>query len=258
MQSAESRGFAQFGGFLLLVSLVLPYFTLSIAGISSLPGGNGMSQRLWSIDKGAFVLITAYGLLALSQIRFSPSRETVALIYMVVAAIVTAALIYRIWISPPLSGSSFKIGGVSLGDALKQFGVEWKVGYGAYVAMLGSAFFLVGAFLEWRAAPSGGAVQSPAQPPVQPPAYASQQQFQGQQYGQQQYGQQAYPQSGAEQTYVQPGQPAAPPDPFAPPVEQAQQAAPPDPFAPPVVPSQPAAAPPPAAPQQPPPRPPGS
>jgi hypothetical protein len=257
MQSSESRAFAQFGGFLLLVSLVLPYFTFSIAGLS---GIDGTSQRLWSIDKGAFVLIAAYGLLALSQIRFSDARETVALIYMIIAAIVTAALIYRIWISPPLSGSEFKVGGVSLRDALKQIGLEWKVGYGAYVAMLGSAFFLIGSFLEWRAAPGAGAVQPVAQPLVhQPP---------------QQYGQQAYaPQPGAQQqVYEPPAQPMAPPDPFAPPAVPGQPAQPaqptappPDPFAPPVAPTQPAAAPPPQTqppqppvPPQMPPRPPGS
>lgn len=228
MQSAESRAFAQFGGFLLLVSLALPYFTFQMATLLS------MNQRLWTIDKGAFVLIAAYGLLALTQVRFSPSRETVALIYMIVAGLVTAAIIYRVWISPPLGGLDIKYGGVSLSDVLKQAGFEWKVGYGAYVAMLGSAFFLVGSFLEWRSAPSGEAAP--------PQVYNPQQQFQGQQqYGQQQYGQQTYAQPEAQQTYAQP---AAPPDPFAPPAAPTQPTAapppqPPEPPAPPQAPQRP-------------------
>ena len=67
MQTSEARTFAQFGGLLLIVSLVLPYFAISFAGL----GGQGF--RLWTVDKGAFVLVAAYGLPALRNSRNAPT-----------------------------------------------------------------------------------------------------------------------------------------------------------------------------------------
>ncbi len=218
MQSPEASGFARFGGFLLLVSLVLPYFALSFVGLG------GFSFRLNTVDKGALVLVAAYGLLALAQVRFS-TRETMAMIYLIVGVLFTGALIYKIWISPPgsapigdipgnagdltVNGQKLDLGNVSTQDVLKAFGATLKPTYGAYVAMLGSAFFTVGAFLEWRKSgtASSGAygeqlqnLQQLAQPqggPLQQPAAAPS-------YQQQSYSPQQAPASAV-------------PDPFAPP-----------------------------------------
>lgn len=151
MESPESRTFAQFGGALLLVSLALPWFAISLAGLGS------QGFRVWTFDKGAFVLIAAYGLLAISQIRMS-SRDSMALIYLSIGGLMTCAFIYKIWISPPgsapigdLAGSS-GMSGVSAKEILESIGIEMKASYGAYVAFVGSLLFTFGAFTEFRAA----------------------------------------------------------------------------------------------------------
>lgn len=232
MQSSESRTFAQFGGFLLLVSLALPYFALSFAGL----GSHGF--RLWSMDKGAFVLVAAYGLLALAQVKFS-SRETAALIYLIVGALFTAALIYKFWISPPGSAPIGDLGGaagsatvngksiarVSAGELLKAMGIELKPSYGAYVAMLGSAFFTAGAFIEFRrpgaaaapvGAPQGAVAGAPTAAATQQPVSPAQR-YQAPIAGQ-----------AANAATVA----AVPPDPFAAPQQRPQPPViPPDPFA---------------------------
>src|SRR4029079_7095564 len=135
MESPEARSFAQFGGALILVSLALPWFALSLAGL----GSHGF--RVWNFDRGAFVLVAAYGLLAVSQIKLS-SRDSMALIFMIVGGLMTAAFVYKIWISPPGSAPLSGIGGTpgdSMNDMLKAVGIEMKPSYGAYVAMSGSA-----------------------------------------------------------------------------------------------------------------------
>jgi hypothetical protein len=218
MESPESRTFAQFGGALILVSLALPWFALSMAGF----GSHGF--RVWTFDKGAFVLVAAYGLLALSQIKLS-SRDSMALIYLIIGGLMTAAFVYKIWISPPgsaplggVSGSA----GASMKEMFKAVGIEMKPSYGAYVAMVGSALFTVGAFIEFRAAGAApAAVAPPTYQGYQPPVPQQQQAVDpSQRY-----------QAPAPQTFA--------PDPFAVPAPQAAvaQAAPrqvpPDPFAPP-------------------------
>ena len=70
----KSRTFAQFGGALILVSLALPWFASRCRALAH------TDFRVWELDKGAFVLVAAYGLLAISQIRMS-SRDSMALIY---------------------------------------------------------------------------------------------------------------------------------------------------------------------------------
>jgi hypothetical protein len=215
MESPEARTFAQFGGVLILVSLVLPWFALSFAGIGA------HNFRVWSLDKGAFVLIAAYGLFALSQIKMS-SRDSMALIYLIIGALMTAAFIYKIWVSPPGSskiGGVGGLGGIDASDLFKSLGIDMKPSYGAYVGIVGSLFFTAGSFLEFRAA---GMAKSA--PPV-PQAFQPQQQQQ-----------QAAP---GGQRYQAPAPQAHAPDPFAVPQQQAAVAAtaaprqvPPDPFAP--------------------------
>lgn len=211
MESPEARTFSQFGGALILVSLALPWFALSLAGL----GSHGF--RVWSFDKGAFVLIAAYGLLAVSQIQLS-SRDSMALIYLVIGGLMTAAFIYKIWISPPgsapLSGVAGSVGD-SMKDVLKSVGIEMKASYGAYVGMVGSVLFTAGAFLEFRAA--GIAKANPAPPPA----------YTGRPVQQQQP-------VAASQRYQAPTPQTYAPDPFAVPAQQAApQQIPPDPFAPP-------------------------
>lgn len=257
MQSPEAQGFGRFGGFLLAVSLVLPFFAISFAGFS------GMSFRLWSTDKGAFVMIAAYALIALAQVRIS-NRETTALIYMIVGGIFSAALVYRLWISPPgsapigdlgggggsmtINGKSTPVGSISTRDILEALGVSLKVSYGGWMAMLGSAFFTVGAFLEWRISAAGAVPAGAGYQQFAAPAVAGQQGV-----AQQPFGQPAP--YAAPPAYVPPADPfgapaasaaspvsppaAVPPDPFAPPA---------DPFAPPAPPTPGPAAAPPAAP----------
>lgn len=248
MESSESRTFAQFGGFLLLVSLALPYFAISFAGLGS------MGFRLWTVDKGAFVLVAAYGLLALAQIRLS-SRDTMALIYLIIGGLFTAALIYRIWISPPgsapldIPGGSGTINGqsttgMSANDILEALGIELKPSYGSYLAMLGSAFFTIGAFLEFRVAGAASAAAALQPPPMAMPTSPGQR-----------YQPPAPPNAYAPDPFAQ--RPGVPPDPFAQqPVPAAAAAVPPDPFAPkpaqPSPPQAPPAAPPQYAPPQPP------
>jgi hypothetical protein len=178
MQSPESRTFAQFGGALILVSLALPWFAISLAGLGS------YGFRVWTFDKGAFVLVAAYGLLALTQIKL-PSRDSMALIYLIVGGLMTAAFVYKIWISPPGSAPLGEIGelsGATAKEVLKQMGIQFKASYGAYVAFVGSLLFTYGAFNEFRVS---GAATAPAPIPVAPPA-------------------------------AQPAPPQVPPDPFAP------------------------------------------
>lgn len=245
MDSSESRTFAQFGGVLLLVSLLLPYFAISFADLGS------YGFRLWRLDRGACVLVAAYALLAIAQLKMS-SRETMALIYLICGGLFTAALIYKFWVSPPgsapLGEVANRIGGGSAGggdvttsltingkpassisanDFLESFGLELKPSYGAFLATLGSVFVTLGAFLEFR---KGGAPDfAPSQPlPQAAPVPAG-------------------------QRYQAPTPQAFAPDPFAPPVMNTPAApvtpataVPPDPFAPPA--QQPA---PPAGPQPP-------
>ena len=196
MESSEARTFAQFGGALILVSLALPWFALSLAGLGS------YGFRVWSFDKGAFVLVAAYGLLALSQIKLS-SRDSMALIYLIIGGLMTAAFVYKIWISPPGSAPLSEVAGTageSVKDLLKSVGIEMKASYGAYVAMVGSVLFTAGAFLEFRAAGIAGGQ------PVAAPAYT--------------------------RRPIQQQQPVAPGQRYQAPTPQAQQV-PPDPFAPP-------------------------
>lgn len=234
MKAPEAQGFARFGGLLLAVSLVLPFYAFSFGGFSA------MSFRLWSLDKGAFVVIAAIALLALMQARIS-DRSTTALIYLIVGGLFTAALIYRIWISPPgsapigdfgglgggevtINGKKSAAGSVSANDILEALGIKLKPTYGAYAAMLGSVFFTVAAFLEWRSAGNApGPTVAVAQPPVQ--------------------GRAAF-----EQAYV-PAAPAVPAPPVAPPPPPAEF--PTDPFAPQAPPGAAAPQPPPVIPADP-------
>jgi hypothetical protein len=248
MHSPEAQGFARFGGVLLAVSLILPYFAFSFAGFS------GVSFRLWSVDKGAFVLVAAFAIMALAQIRFS-TRSTTALIYLIVGGLFTAAIIYKIWISPPgsapladtglgggtmsIDGKAVDMGSISTRDVLEAMGLKMKPSYGAWVAMLGSAFFTVGAFLEFRSSGNQPA-QAEAYNPMQ------QAQYQPPQYQPQSYEQPTYP--APDVAAPAPAQ-NFPQDPFAPKVEQPAQ----QPQAPPAVPGAPPATGAPA-----PPRPPGS
>jgi hypothetical protein len=246
MKSAEAQGFGRFGGALLAVSLMLPYFAISFAGFA------GVSFRLWTVDKGAFVLVAAFALMALAQVPIS-TRETTALIYLIVGAMFTAAIVYKVWISPPgsapigdlgglggegslsINGKGASISSLSTRDILGAMGIEMKASYGAFVAMVGSAFFTVGAFLDWR---GGGTVAAPPQQFAQPPQYAAPQAYAGQ--------------PTAPQPQAQPQARSFPEDPFAP----GNTPAAPQP------PAQAAPQPPPAAPPQAgppaPPRPPGS
>jgi hypothetical protein len=203
MESAQSRTLAQVGGFLLLVSLVLPWFSISFGGLAS----QGFS--IWKLEKSAGVLIAAYGLFAVSQVRLS-SRDTMALIYMVLGGLMTAGLVYKLWIAPPGS-SAISIGGQSIdvGEVLKQMGLGLKPTYGAFVAFAGSLMFTIGAFLEFRSGSADEPVQAqrwqaPAPVPGQPAP--------------------GQPLTG--QRYVPPTQPAHPvhaPDPFAVPPQSQQQ-----------------------------------
>ena len=227
MESPESRTFAQFGGALILVSLALPWFAISLAGLGS------QGFRVWTFDKGAFVLIAAYGLLAVAQIKMS-SRDSMALIYLIIGGLMTSAFIYKIWISPPGSapigdlGGASGTSGMSAKDVLEAIGIEMKASYGAYVAFVGSLLFSFGAFTEYRAA---GAKKEPA--PAVATTYAAQPQ----------QPQQPQQPVAPGQRYQAPAPQAFSPDPFAPPAPQAaavQAAAPqipPDPFAPPTPPA---------------------
>lgn len=177
METPEAQGFARFGGLLLVISLILPWFALSFAGFA------GVDFRLWTLDKSAFVLVAIYAVLALAQVSFG-TRDTTAVAYLVVGVLVTLGLIYRIWISPPgsaplgdigggsvtIDGKEATLGSISAGDVLEALGISLKSTFGAWVAMLGSLFFTLGAFLDFRAgsrrtAPAA-APQSSA--PVQP------------------------------------------------------------------------------------------
>jgi hypothetical protein len=154
------------------------------------------------------------------------SRDSMALIYLIIGALMTAAFIYKIWVSPPGSskiGGVGGLGGIDASDLFKSLGIDMKPSYGAYVGIVGSLFFTAGSFLEFRAA---GMAKSA--PPV-PQAFQPQQQ-------------QAAP--GA-QRYQAPAPQAHAPDPFAvPPQQQAAAGAAvsaprqvaPDPFAPPPAP----------------------
>lgn len=216
VESPESRTFAQFGGALILVSLALPWFALSLSGLGS------QGFRVWSFDKGAFVLIAAYGLLAISQIQLS-SRDSMALIYLIIGGLMTAAFAYKIWISPPgsapLGGGAGSLG-ESMKDMLKSVGIEMKASYGAYVAMVGSVLFTAGALREFRDAGMAKGQTAPQPAYTGRPVQRQQPVAPGQRY-----------QAPGPQTFA--------PDPFAVPAPQAAapqvppHQIPPDPFAPP-------------------------
>lgn len=253
MESPEGSTFARFGGAMLLVSLVLPYFAMSFAGF----GSHGF--RLWSVDKGAMVLVAAYGLLALSQVKMG-SRDSMAVIYLVIGGLFTAALIYRIYISPPgsaplgdfmgglgdggASGSGSltvngkSTAGISANDFLEALGIELKPSYGSYVAILGSAFFTVGAFLEFRASGNAKAAAAamPAQP-VAPQPMSPGDRYQGPAVPQRTFAPDpfAVPAQGQAAAAQPAAAPVVPPDPFAP---KPAQPAPAQPYVAPAPPAQ--------------------
>lgn len=226
MYSSQAQGLARFGGALLAFSLVLPFFALSILDF------NAVTFRLWTLDKGAFAVIAAFAVFALAQVKLA-DRDTTALIYMVVGALFTAALVYKLWISPPgsapigdlagadqsvtVNGKSTAVSSISTRELLDAIGIHQKATYGAYIATIGAAFVAIAAFLEWRSSSA-----EPAQIAYDPHA-----QFAGgPEYAQQAYAPQVPPPAAAQAQAVVPAQPAFAPDPFAPPAAAAAPAAP--------------------------------
>lgn len=247
MYSPQAQAIARFGGVLLAFSIWLPFFAISFAGY------NALTFRLWTLDKGAWAVVAGFSVFALAQVRLA-DRKTTSTIYLIVGGLFTAALVYKLWISPPgsapigavdgkqsvtLNGKSQAVSSVSTRELLEAMGIHQKATYGAYIATIGAAFVTVAAFLEWRSSDAAPAPQAydPQAQFANSPDYAPQQA--------------AY----APQTYAPPPVPAAP-APAAPTPPQPATAAPsvpPDPFAPPAT-AAPAA---PVQPQMPPPAPPG-
>lgn len=213
----------QLGGIGLALSLFLPWYALVMPNVAS----EGFT--IYEFDKTMFWGAVVVAILCIVQPKIT-SPDGMGVLFMLIGAAATGALVYKFWIDPPLG-----INGVELQGSMKAmaegmmeaFGVESKPAYGGYIAVAGSAAVMVGGFIGFR---SAGEAAQPYQ--YQQESWQS---THGDPYNARQ------PRSG--QQYVAPQQQYAAganvnqrhmaPDPFAPPTAQ------PDPFAVPPQPPQP-------------------
>ena len=222
----------QLGGIGLALSLFLPWYTMSVPNLAS----EGFT--IWEFDKTLFWGAVVVASICVVQPKIT-SADGMGILFMIVGAAATAALIYKLWIDTPMG-----LGGVELEGSLKEMaqgfmdamGVESKPAYGAFIATAGTAAVMVGGYIGFRSAGDAGA------------PYVHQQESWQSTHGDPYNANQRYTPPTPGQQYVAPQPPAQPqyagdpnysqrqvaPDPFAPPPQPQQQpGVPPDPFAPP-------------------------
>lgn len=234
----------QLGGIGLALSLFLPWYSMVVPNLAS----EGFT--IWEFDKTLFWGAVVVAVICVVQPKIT-SADGMGILFMLVGAAATGALIYKLWISPPIGMDGMQLEG-SLKEMAEGFmeamGVETKPAYGAYIAVAGTAAVMAGGFIGFRLA---GDATAP---------YAHQQESWQSTHGDPYNANQRYVPPAPGQQYVNPPQPAQPqyagdpnysqrqiaPDPFAPPPAQAgyydpvqqqqaqaaqQPAVPPDPFA---------------------------
>jgi hypothetical protein len=226
MNASTGRTLVQLGGIGLALSLFLPWYSMVVPNLAS----EGFT--IWEFDKTLFWGAVVVASLCVVQPKIT-SADGMGILFMLLGAAATGALVYKLWINPPLG-----MGGMELQGGLKEmaegmmeaFGIETKPAYGAYIAVAGTAAVAAGGFIGFRMAPdtaSGQYAQESWQSTHGDPYNAQQQRYvrPEEQYSapQQQYmsQQQQYASQQAN-----PAQRSIAPDPFAPPA--AMQ---PDPFA---------------------------
>lgn len=164
---------ARVGGAALAVSVLLPWFALSVEQLAS------MGFTLRELERNAAILLVIVGVLCMVQPKLG-SDDSSAMAYLAIGGLMTAAIVYKVFVSPP--GSEYMNGlsveGVSLKEMLSAIGIEFKPAYGAFVGVAGAAAIAFGGLIQVRAGgvkPVGMSVEEQAayaalrpQTPVQP------------------------------------------------------------------------------------------
>lgn len=137
---------ARVGGAALAGSVLLPWFALSVEQLAS------MGFSLWDLERNAAILLVVVGLLCALQPKLG-SDDSSAMAYLALGGLMTAAIVYKVFVSPP--GSEYMNGlaveGVSLKEMLSAIGIEFKPAIGAYVGVAGAAAIALGGLIQVRA-----------------------------------------------------------------------------------------------------------
>lgn len=237
MQNSTGKTLTQIGGFLMIVSLALPWFMIDIAGLAHI------NFKIWDLNQNGGIAVAVVGAFCVVQIR-AASEETMAVIYLIVGVGAAALISYKVYGSPPGSAAMDGLkgpGGVSIEEILKAMGIAIKPTFGAWLAIGGAGLAAVGSFMavreggaskthatgmNWESVSAPGAAAHRATPPAAP-RYSDQVN----------QDQQAAPQAGyGGDPFAVPRQPGEAnrnnaPDPFARPAQAAATGG--DPFAPP-------------------------
>ncbi|MGB0871573.1 MAG: hypothetical protein ACPGWS_05785 [Solirubrobacterales bacterium] len=153
MQASPGKTIARLGGAALAISVLLPWFKLEIQQFGSM----GFSLR--EMDRNAAIGLALIGVFCAVQPRIS-AADASAMIYTIVGLLVTGAIIYKVFVSPPGSGtmSELSLDGVSIKDLLNSIGIDFNPTYGAFLGIAGGAAITIGSFIDLRT----GGVKTPA------------------------------------------------------------------------------------------------
>lgn len=117
-----------------------------------------MGFTLLDLQRNAAIVLAIVGALCVVQPQLG-SADSSATVYLAIGSLATAAIVYKVFVSPP--GSEYMEGlsveGVSLKEMLSAIGIEFKPGYGAFVGVAGAAGIAFGGLMQVRA----GGVKSP-------------------------------------------------------------------------------------------------
>lgn len=149
VQASPGKTIAQLGGVALAASVLLPWFKLEVEQLTSM----GFSLR--EMDRNAAIGLAVIGSFCAAQPRIA-AADASAMIFMVVGLLVTGAIVYKVFVSPPGSEfmSDIQMEGVSIKDLLNSIGIGFNPTYGAFLGIGGGAAITIGAFIGVR---SGGA-----------------------------------------------------------------------------------------------------
>lgn len=149
MQSSNGQTIARIGGAALAASVLLPWFVLEVEQLASM----GFSLR--ELERNAAIILVLVGFLCMAQPKLG-SADASATAYLAIGGLMTAAIIYKVFVSPPGSQymNDLQMEGVSLKELLNSIGIQFKASYGAYLGLAGAAAIAVGALMQVRA---GGA-----------------------------------------------------------------------------------------------------
>ncbi len=153
MQVSPGKTIARLGGVALAVSVLLPWFKMEIQQFASM----GFSLR--EIDRNAAIGLALVGAFCAVQPRIT-AADSSAMIYTIIGVLVTGAIIYKVFVSPPGSGTmtELSLDGVSIKDLLNSIGIEFNPTYGAFLGIAGAVAITIGSFVDLRA----GGAKAPA------------------------------------------------------------------------------------------------